>query len=416
MPISDAQKLALNANVAVGYAITYIFGTAGTIVFLKMVPRFWRIKLNREAKKLEAEMSGGAVAVEKPELFSWSTQLELRAYEVSSPGVIGKTVNGLEALFPGRVAVNRVKRGSTVMDVGPDTAIQSGDKVVISGGCNQFLRAPEIIGPEVDITTVTEMVGEVMEICVLNRGVVGKTLGELSESKLAHGVFLRGITRQGHEIPITRDTVVHKCDVLKVIGARENIERAIKSLGYPERPTAITDLAMVAIGIVLGTLVGLSVVNVGNLPITLGIGGGVLVSGLVFGWLRSVHPTFGQIASGAQWLLTDLGLNLFIACVGLSAAVQAIQAFQTTGLTVFLAGIVLSLLPIIIGLFFGRRVLKMNPVLLMGSVTGARVCTAALNSLVEEAESSTPTLGYAIPYAFGNVLLAIWGSVIVSIM
>ena len=416
LPISDAQKLALNANVAVGYAITYIFGTAGTIVFLKMVPRFWRIKLNREAKKLEAEMSGGAVSAEKPELFSWSTQLELRAYEVSSPGVIGKTVNELEALFPGRVAVNRVKRGSTVMDVGPDTVIQSGDKVVISGGCNQFLRAPEIIGPEVDITTVTEMVGEVMEICVLNRGVVGKTLGELSESKLAHGVFLRGITRQGHEIPITRDTVVHKCDVLKVIGARENIERAIKSLGYPERPTAITDLAMVAIGIVLGTLVGLSVVNVGNLPITLGIGGGVLVSGLVFGWLRSVHPTFGQIASGAQWLLTDLGLNLFIACVGLSAAVQAIQAFQTTGLTVFLAGIVLSLLPIIIGLFFGRRVLKMNPVLLLGSVTGARVCTAALNSLVEEAESTTPTLGYAIPYAFGNVLLAIWGSVIVSIM
>jgi putative transport protein len=245
---------------------------------------------------------------------------------------------------------------------------------------------------------------------------VGRTLGELSQNKQAHGVFLRRITRQGREIPITRDTVVHKCDVFQVIGARGDIERVIKLLGYPERPTAITDLVMVGLGITLGTLVGLIVVHVGELPITLGVGGGVLVAGLVFGWLRSIHPTFGQVPSGGQWLLTDLGLNLFIACVGLSAAVQAIQAFQTTGLTLFLAGIVLSLLPMIAALIFGRRVLKMNPVLLLGAVAGARVITAALNSLEEEAESTLPSIGYAAPYAFGNVLLTIWGSVIVNVM
>ena len=416
LPISDAQKATLEANVAVGYAITYIFGTAGTIVFLKMVPRFWRINLKEEAKKLQAKMSGGAVSAESPELFSWSTQLGLRAYEVSSKNVIGKTVAELEALFPDRVAVNRLKRANVVMDVEPDTEIQAGDVVVMSGHYKQFVRMPELIGPEVDIETVTEMVGEVMEICVLSRDVVGKTLGELSQNKEAHGVFLRRITRQGREIPITRDTVVHKCDVFQVVGAKGDIERVIKLLGYPERPTAVTDLVMVGLGIALGTLVGLIVVHVGGLPVTLGVGGGVLVSGLVFGWLRSIHPTFGQIPSGGQWLLTDLGLNLFIACVGLSAAVQAIQAFQTTGLTLFLAGIALSLLPMIAALIFGRRALKMNPVLLLGAVTGARVITAALNSLEEDAESTMPSLGYAAPYAFGNVLLTIWGSVIVNVM
>jgi putative transport protein len=294
--------------------------------------------------------------------------------------------------------------------------IQAEDIVVLSGHCKQFVRASEVIGHEVDINTVTEMVGEVMEICVLNRDVVGKTLGDLSRNKQAHGIFLRRITRQGREIPITRDTVVHKCDVLQVIGARGDIEGVIKLLGYPERPTAVTDLVMVGLGIALGTLVGLIVVHVGGLPITLGVGGGVLVAGLVFGWLRSIHPTFGQVPSGGQWLLTDLGLNLFIACVGLSAAVQAVQAFQTTGLTLFLAGIVLSLFPMIAALIFGRRVLKMNPVLLLGAVAGARVITAALNSLEEEAESTMPALGYAAPYAFGNVLLTIWGSVIVNVM
>jgi putative transport protein len=416
LPISDAQKATLDANVAVGYAITYIFGTAGTIVFLRVIPSFWRINLKDEARKLEAKMSGGAVSAEKPELFSWSAQLELRAYEVSSKNVIGKTVAELESLFPDRVAVNRVKRADVVIDVEPDTVIQAGDIVVMSGHYKQFVRAPDVIGSEIDIHTVTEMVGEVMEICVLNRDVVGKTLGELSQNKQAHGVFLRRITRQGREIPITGGTVVHKCDVLQVIGARGDIERVIRLLGYPERPTAVTDLVMVGLGITLGTLVGLIVVHVGGLPITLGVGGGVLVAGLVFGWLRSIHPTFGQIPSGGQWLLTDLGLNLFIACVGLSAAVQAIQAFQTNGLTLFLAGIVLSLFPMIVALIVGRRVLKMNLVLLLGAVAGARVITAALNSLEEEAESTMPSIGYAAPYAFGNVLLTIWGSVIVNVM
>jgi len=146
------------------------------------------------------------------------------------------------------------------------------------------------------------------------------------------------------------------------------------------------------------------------------VGGGVLVSGLVFGWLRSVHPTFGQIPGGAQWLLSDLGLNLFIACVGVSAAVQAVQAFETTGLSVFLAGVVLSLLPIILGLLFGRYLLKMNIVLLLGAVAGARVITAALNTLQEDAESTAPAIGYAVPYAFSNVLLTVFGSVIISVM
>jgi len=416
LPISEAQKTMLDTNVAVAYAITYIFGTAGTIVFLKMVPRMLRIDLKQEARKLEEKMNGGAAAADKPELFSWSRQLELRAYRIPANGTSAKTVRQLESLFPERVYVTRIKRNSEVIKVDPDTAIQANDLIALSGNARSLLAAPGLIGPEVDIADITEVMGEVLEVCILNKKVVGHTLGELSKNKLAHGIFLSKVTRQGHEIPITRDTEIHKCDVFQLIGVREDVERVVGYLGYPERPTNITDLVMVGLGIVLGTLMGLIVLHVGNLPITLGVGGGVLVSGLVFGWLRSVHPTFGQIPAGAQWLLSDLGLNLFIACVGVSAAVQAVQAFETTGLSVFLAGVVLSLLPIILGLLFGRYLLKMNIVLLLGAVAGARVITAALNTLQEDAESTAPALGYAVPYAFSNVLLTVFGSVIISVM
>ena len=153
-----------------------------------------------------------------------------------------------------------------------------------------------------------------------------------------------------------------------------------------------------------------------GIPLTLGVGGGVLLSGLVFGWLRSVHPTFGQIPSGAQWVFTDLGLNLFIACVGLTAGPRAIHALQTTGASLFLAGVILTLTPHIIGLIFGRLVLKMNLVLLFGALTGAGTNTATLNALKEEADSPAPVLGYTVPFAFGNVLLTIWGTVLVNVM
>lgn len=416
LSIDDAQKQALETNVAVAYAITYIFGTAGGIIFFKIAPKLLRFDLKEEARKLEEKMSGGASISDKPELFSWTKQVELRAYKVVNQDVVGKSAGYIEGLFPGRVAIIKIKHEEKIIDENDGTEVHAGDIVVVSGSPKWMIKGSEIIGPEVDVTTIVDIVGEVLEICVLNPNIAGKTLGQLVKEKVGHGVFLRKITRQGHELPITFETVVSKCDVIQVVGAKDDVERAVKLIGYPERPTSITDLVMVGIGCVLGTLIGLIAIPVAGIPLTLGVGGGVLVAGLIFGWLRAVHPTFGQIPSGGQWILQDLGLNLFIACVGINAGPKAIQAIQTNGMTIFLAGTVLCLMPFILGLFFGKFILKMNPVLLLGALAGARVLTAALNTLQEDAESTTPVLGYAAPYAFGNVLLTIWGSVIVNVM
>lgn len=417
LSIPDAQKTVLDSNLAVAYAITYIFGTAGGILFFKFIPRILGFSLKEEAKKLEEQMSGGSAAgADRPGLFPWAKQLELRAYRAVNKNIIGKTIEETEALFPGRVAVDKVKQKDTIIESRPDYVVQNEDILVIAGGPKWIIKGADLIGPEVDVTDVADLIGEVLSVCVLNSNVAGRTLGELSARKEAHGVFLRRITRQGHELPITRDTIVHKCDVMQLVGRKEDVERTVKMLGYPERPTSVTDLVMVGIGCVLGTLLGLIAVPVAGIPITLGVGGGVIVMGLIFGWFRAVHPTFGQIPSGGQWILQDLGLNLFIACVGLGAGPKAVQALQSTGLTVLFSGMILCLLPFIIGLIFGKYILKMNPVLLLGSLAGARVLTAALNTLQEDADSATPVLGYAAPYAFGNVLLTIWGSVIVNVM
>ena len=416
LSLAAAERSTMVSNVAIAYAITYVFGTAGLVVFYKIVPRLMKINLKEEARKLEEEMSGGSDAEEEsPEFFSWHKRLNLRAYRVTNKEIFGKTVNEVEEMFPGRVAIDKIKRGGQVIELKTDTKIQEGDIVAIVGGREEFLNTDKVVGPEVDDEGTLDIIGEIIKVVVLKPAVAGKTLGEISKD-YGHGCFLRRITRQGHELPITKNTEVNKCDVLHVAGAKDDVEKFIKDAGYPERPAVTTDLVMVGIGCVLGVLIGLLAVKVAGITLTLGVGGGVLVSGLIFGWLRAVHPTFGQIPSGAQWIFTDLGLNLFVACVGLIAGPKAVHALQTTGASLFLAGVALTLITHITGIIFGRVVLKLNPVLLFGALTGAGTVTAALNALKEEADSPAPAIGYTVCYAFGNVILTIWGAVIVAVM
>ncbi|MFZ2446557.1 MAG: aspartate-alanine antiporter [Syntrophobacteraceae bacterium] len=415
LDISPAEKKVLYNNIAVAFAITYLFGVVGVILLFKLLPDLMRIDLKEEARKLEADMGGGS-EIRDPELFSWSRQVGLRAFEVTNRQIPGRNVREIEMCFPARVAIYHVRRGDELFPALEDTVVEYSDILVLGGKHVGLVRAADIIGREVDVSVVIDMVGESLDVCVLNPELVNRTLGDLAGAPEAHGVFVTRITRQGHEIPILQDTVINKCDIMHLLGSKEHVERAAQSLGYPERTSAVTDLVMVGIGCVLGTLVGMISVPVAGVPLTLGSGGGVLAAGLVFGWLRSLYPTFGRIPDAGQWLLNDLGLSLFVACVGLASGKAAVEALQTTGVSIFLAGVVLAVAPIIAGAIFGKYVLKMNPVLLLGALTGARVIPQAMAALAEDAQSSTPALGFAAPFAFANVFLTIMGSIIINLM
>jgi putative transport protein len=413
--ITDAQKTSLDSNVAVAYAITYVFGTAGLVFFFRLLPKLLRIDLRAEAKAIEKELSGGDDDTEGSEFFSWHKSLDMRAYKAANKTAVGKKVAEIEEALEHQLAIDRIKRGGKIVESTPEMIIEKDDVLVLIGKRPEFPLAVTILGPEVDDKKAEDITGEILSVCVTKKEVIGRKLGSF-DRKITHGVFLRKIIRQGHEIPIAKNTIIEKCDVLEIAGSKEDVERLVGLIGYPERPTIVTDLITVATGCFLGTLVGLLAFKVGGIPITLGVGGGVLVAGLVFGWLRSLHPTFGQIPGGAQWIFSDLGLNLFIAGVGLSAGPQALSALKTTGGSIFIAGVILTLFPIIMGLIYGKLFLKMNPALLFGALCGAETVTAALNSVREVADSNVPTIGYTVCYAFGNVILTIWGSVLINIM
>lgn len=203
---------------------------------------------------------------------------------------------------------------------------------------------------------------------------------------------------------------------MRIIGARRDIDRAAKELGYADRPTNATDMIFVGSGIVLGGLVGLLSVTIGKLPITLTASGGALIMGLIFGWLRSVRPTFGRIPEPAMWVFDTVGLTTFIAVVGLGAGPSFIAGLKHSGISLVFVGLLVAVLPHVTAILFGRYVLKMNPLILLGACSGAGTITAALRAIQDEAHSKLPALGYTVPYAIGNILLTAWGPVIVVMM
>ncbi|MBN2587154.1 MAG: hypothetical protein JXA64_04565 [Candidatus Fermentibacteraceae bacterium] len=405
----------LKSDVAVAYSVTYIFGTAGLIVFLKVLARSWKCDLRAQARSAEEQL-GSVGGEDRLEAFHWSSLVTPRVYRTEKPEAIGSTVKELLKEFAACVSVEAVERGGKVMEnVEGDLVLQEGDIVILTGYRRDVYDACRLIGPEIDDGYMSRMLGEILDICITNRAMNGKSFHSIFRDN-GSGCFVHSVSRQGHELPLGPGLKLYTGDVVRVIGNRNDVEKLVETMGFPERETTFTDLVSVGVGIILGTLAGLLAVSVAGIPVTLGIGGGILVSGIFFGWLRSRKPTWGYIPDSTQWIFTSLGLNLFIACVGISAGPNAIAALQQAGLTILVAGACLTMLPHLLTWVFGLYALKMNPVLLLGAMTGAGTCTAALDTVKEDCGSPVPVIGYTVPYAIGNVLLTIWGALIVNLV
>jgi putative transport protein len=416
LSIPAEQKTMLMNNIPVAYAVTYLIGTAFIVWFIPNIgPKLMGINLKEEGKKLQAQISGGDEP--DPGVYSAYQTFGVRAYRVTNEKFVNRTVGELEALpRDARAFILRVRHEGRIIEPEPATVIHQGDVVAVLTRTEVHAARGAVIGPEVDDRGLIEFPAENLDVVITNKALAGKTLRELGACEFARGVFLRKLQRAGEPMPFQPETRVDRGDVMSILGAKRDVERAAQELGYAERPTNATDMIFVGTGIVLGGLVGLLTITIAGLPITLTASGGALVMGLVFGWLRSVRPTFGLIPEPAMWIFDTVGLTTFMAVVGLGAGPSFIAGIQKSGLSLVFVGLVVAALPHITAILFGRYVLKMNPLILLGACTGAGTVTAALRAVQEEAQSKLPALGYTVPYAIGNILLTAWGPVIVAMM
>ena len=416
LTISAEDKARLVNNIPIAYAVTYLIGTAGLVWFLPVIgPKLMGVNLKAESKKAQAKVAGAPEA--EPGISSAARRFDVRAYRVANEDIVNRTVAELEARPKAvRVFILRIRRQGEIVEVQPSTVIRWDDVIAVAARHEVLVEHGDKIGPEVEDPTLLDIPVETLDVVVTNRTLTALTLAELGRLEIARGVFLKKLVRAGEEMPIVPETRIDRGDVVSLVGTKAEVERASRALGYPDWPTNTTDMIFVGTGIVLGGLFGLLSVTVAGVPLTLTASGGALIMGLVFGWLRSVRPTFGRIPEPAIWIFDTVGLCTFIGVVGISAGPGFMTGLQTTGISLVVVGLVCALIPHTVAILIGRYVLRMDPLILLGACAGAGTITAALRAIQDEAQSKVPALGYTVPYAIGNILLTAWGPVLVALM
>jgi putative transport protein len=414
LPVEQAK--AMIDSMPIAYAVTYIFGTVGSAIVIALVgPALLRIDLVKACKDYEEKQGGtkelgGAGS-------AWHRWV-VRAFRVQPGGkAVGLRAAEAEAMVPdARVFVLRIRRNGVIEEASSDTVLREGDVVAVAGAREVLVRLIGEGAKEVDDAELLNVPVEGVDVLVTNKAVDGKTLTELAQRPSARGVFLRKITRGATAIPVLPNTKVERGDILTLVGRTQDTTAAAKDLGVPDRATDIADVAFIGAGIVLGALVGALVWKVRGVPLTLSTAGGALVAGIVFGWLRSVRPFFGRIPSSTVWFMNSVGLNIFIAVVGISAGPGFVNGLRTQGIGLFLWGAVATTIPLILGMFIGKFIFRFHDALLFGIISGARTTTASLGLVCDRGQSQVPALGYTVTYAVGNTLLTIWGMVVILLL
>jgi putative transport protein len=415
LAIPEAQRALFVSHIAVADAVCYIFGYAGVITFCTQIaPALLKIDLRAEALKLEKTLGLDRTK----DLVSGWRKFELRAYRLDEHSPLVKlTVAAAESRLPEhRVFIHRIRRGERILEAEPETPLAAGDVIAISAP-RQI--AVELIDPRAEEVEDRELLDFPLmsaDVFLISPKLAGASLQKVSTENWTRGLYLRSLSRGGQELPIVAGIVLQRGDVLRIVGPEAVVQNAAKNIGVIIAPSTTTDIAVLGLAIFLGGLVGVLVsFPIGGIKIVLSTSVGTLLAGLFVGYLRTRLPHFGKIPDGAINLMTSLGLAAFVGLTGIHAGPIFLSAIRESGFSLLLGGMAVTLLPQIVGFCLGHFVLRMNPILLLGALTGAQTVTAAMAAIQERSGSSVVVLGYTPAYPISNILLTTWGSVMVVV-
>jgi len=418
--LSPELMKTMQTNVAVGYAVCYIFGSLGPIIMVSgFLPLIMRWDIRAEAVKLANLLSGGHPELDSGQ-FNAAQQIATRIYEVTA---ISKAI-GISTLAIDRqisdASVEAVYRQGKELELTDALIIAAGDRVATTGPITQLETASVLLGHEVRPPDGLLLVQENREIILTSRALSGRSIGEIHDHvnvETRHGVFLTAVKRMGLDLPILDKLQLKRGDELHFSGSPADLNRVQARIGYKITAAAVTDFIFFGLGMLVGLLLGLIEFRIWGIPISIGSGGGCLLSGLLFGWLRAVHPNFAALPSGASNFLRDFGLAVFVGIVGITAGPQALVAIEHYGLTLFFLGIGVTLIPQIITFFFSYYVLRIqSPIEALACVAGGRSANPAFAALLTKAGNATPVVSFTVTYAVANVFLTLWGPLIVGII
>ena len=408
---TGGDKTAAIANLSTAFAFSYCISMVLFVLLMK-VPDLLGTKTAEAARAFEAEVHGVGSAPlpgAADEFFGGPLPVARRTYLVEAQELIGKRLDELRRTYP-FVAVERVMRGSKLLEPADDLVLQAHDTVGLYGRVSRLINASRL-GPEVDAPEARDIGAQTVDIVVHDDRVAGHTLSELAASA-GHGLFLNAMFRAGEQVPVGPDTVVRKGDIVRVTGSDARIELLARQAGRVVRASLSTDIVTLAAGLTLGSLIGMISIPIGGgIKLAIGSAVGLLLTGIALSTLRTRHPAFGgPYPEPARQLLEDLGLNIFIAILGINAGAGLLAAMSGGALTPILVGsLALGAVPAAVAWIIGRnRPFRMNAALLMGAIAGGRCNSAGMRAAQEATGSTVPAVSYPVTFAISNVLFTLF--------
>lgn len=371
---------------SIGYGIAYPFGVIGVILFLRMLPQLFKINITKAEQDWEQE----AVA-DYPLVIA-------KNLEVTNTNINGKSLSLLRIRSMTHAVISRVMHEDYAITPTPLTSLFVGDYVRIVGTEEALEKAKLIIGKETDKEIPLSGNYDVQGILVTNKEVVNKTMSELN-LHANYGATVTRIRRSGIDITPEPNSRIRFGDKLIVACDKENMKQVITLFGNDDKRLSDTDFLPIAIGIVLGVLVGKFT--------PLGLTGGVLLVAILLSKIGKTGPILWTMSSSANMLLRELGLIFFLAVVGTDAGAHLGEIYNQYGYKLFLIGAGITLLPMIVTSLFAKWWYKINILTLLGTLAGGMTSTPGLAAVNPMTKANAPQIAYATVYPIAMVLLVI---------
>ena len=410
LPVSTEQREYLITIIPACYAVTYIFGTVGTAWFLSSIaPKMMGgiDKVKAETAKIEEEMDNEDNL--GPGQIHAARAVSFRVYEAESDFFNQpRAISEVEQRFADMgwmVFVERLRINGKIIDPSDNLKISKGDHLVLAGRLEQIVDMQSKLGSEITDPELLNFGAEKTPVTVSSKGAAGMTFGKLRKMEYMQRVMVASIKRNGMNLPIKAQTELYPGDVLTLVGWPRDVAVAATKVGYADRQTDITDMVFLGFGLGLGCLLGSFAINIKGIPMSLGASVGALIMGLIVGWWRTRRPSFGHIPSASLWLMQNLGVNMFIAIIGISAGGSFLYGLQKAGWTIFLVGAVCTILGLIINILIARKLFKFSSPETLGCIAGGRCSVASIGAINDALQSNVPNLGFTISYAVANISL-----------
>jgi len=388
---------------SIGYGIAYPAGALGVIILLSFFSNILNIDLNKEEESYKKQQEK-----EHPKVIN-------KNFIVENKNIVGKSLNDLEISSMTSAIISRVKHNDKAFTANEKTKLYIGDVIKVVGTEEALEKIEILIGSPTNEQIPLPDDYTVNWVLVTNKKIVNKSLKELNITAYYNATITR-VRRSGIELTPSGRTTLRFGDKVLVACDKENLSKVMKMLGNDEKRLSETNFLPIALGIVIGMLVGsISIPFFGLFDFSLGVTGGILTTAILLGSLGKTGPIIWSMSGTANQLLRKLGLLMFLATVGTHSGVHLVEAFSEYGWGLFLIGVCITILPMFISVFIGWYFLKINFAILLGVIAGSMTSTPGLAAVDAKTKTDAASIGYATVYPVALVLMILISQLMANI-